>query len=79
MQYAKIGFLIASIAMFPLEMIPCKNSIEELFFKENKMTYDSALVRYTKLHKEQVAVHCPFQFIQSEGYSDIEDMRRPVR
>jgi hypothetical protein len=38
MQYAKIGFLIASIAMFPLEMIPCKNSIEELFFKENKMT-----------------------------------------
>jgi GR25 family glycosyltransferase involved in LPS biosynthesis len=61
--------------------IPTKEAAQELseFLKENKMTYDSALVRYTKLHKEQVAVHCPFQFIQSEGYSNIEDMRRPIR
>jgi GR25 family glycosyltransferase involved in LPS biosynthesis len=47
--------------------------------KANKMTYDSALVRYQKLHPERVAVHCPFQFYQSEGYSNIEGTRREAR
>jgi len=61
--------------------IPTKEAAQELseFLSLNKMTYDSALVRYTKLHKEKVAVYCPFQFVQSEGYSDIEDMQRPIR
>lgn len=47
--------------------------------RANKMTYDSALVRYQKLHPERVAVHCPFQFYQSEGYSNIEGTRRAAR
>jgi hypothetical protein len=51
----------------------------ENFLKENKMTYDSALVRYTKLNRDRVAVHCPFQFVQAEGYSNIEGMLRPIR
>lgn len=47
--------------------------------RANKMTYDSALVRYQKLYPERVAVHCPFQFYQSEGYSNIEGTRRAAR
>jgi GR25 family glycosyltransferase involved in LPS biosynthesis len=47
--------------------------------KANKITYDSALVRYQKLHPERIAVHCPFQFYQSEGYSNIEGARREAR
>jgi len=49
------------------------------FLKENKMTFDSALIRYTKENRSHVAVHCPFIFHQSEGYSDIEATTRPPR
>lgn len=42
--------------------------------KEKPMTFDSVLVRYQKLHPTRVAVHCPFRFFQSEGYSNIEGM-----
>ena len=49
------------------------------FLTKNKMTFDSALVRYTKLNRDRVAVHCPFQFVQSEGYSNIEGTFRPIR
>jgi GR25 family glycosyltransferase involved in LPS biosynthesis len=47
--------------------------------KSNKITFDSALVRYQKLFRPLVAVHCPFQFYQSEGYSNIEGMQRERR
>lgn len=47
--------------------------------KANKMTYDSALIRYQKLHPERVAIYCPFQFYQSEGYSNIEGTQRAAR
>jgi hypothetical protein len=47
--------------------------------KANRMTFDSALVRYQKLYPTQVAVHCPFQFFQSEGYSNIEGAQRAAR
>ena len=49
------------------------------FLEKNKMTFDSALIRYTKLNRARVAVHCPFQFVQAEGYSNIEGMTRPIR
>ncbi|NDG20155.1 MAG: glycosyltransferase family 25 protein [Betaproteobacteria bacterium] len=45
----------------------------------HKITFDSALVRYRKEHPERVSVHCPFLFVQSEGYSDIEGAQRPQR
>ena len=58
-----------------------KESAQEVvdFLTKNKMTFDSALVRYTKLNRGRVAVHCPFQFVQTEGYSNIEGMLRPIR
>lgn len=42
------------------------------FLEANKMTLDSALVRWTKAHRDRVAVYCPFQFVQAEGFSNIE-------
>ena len=47
--------------------------------KDNKITYDSALLRYQKKYRDKVSVHCPFQFYQAEGYSDIENTKRPKR
>jgi len=49
------------------------------FIAANKMTLDSAFVRYKKLHRDRVAIHCPFQFIQSEGFSNIEGVMRLKR
>jgi hypothetical protein len=49
------------------------------FLEANKMTLDSALVRWTKAHRNRVAVYCPFQFVQAEGFSDIEGVRRAER
>lgn len=40
MQIARFALLISCVAGFPICMIPCKDSIEELFFKENKMTFN---------------------------------------
>ena len=61
--------------------IPTAAAATELltFLRSNKMTFDSALIRYTKAHPSQVAIHCPFMFVQAEGYSDIEGVDRPVR
>lgn len=58
-----------------------RDAAEEVlaFLKQNRMTFDSALIRYTKAHRPAVAVHCPFQFYQAEGYSDIEGVARPER
>jgi GR25 family glycosyltransferase involved in LPS biosynthesis len=47
--------------------------------KSNKITYDSALLRYQKKYRDKVSVHCPFQFYQAEGYSDIENTKRAKR
>lgn len=49
------------------------------FLKANRVTFDSALVRYQKRHRDRVAVLCPFQFHQSEGFSNIEGVVRPRR
>jgi hypothetical protein len=58
-----------------------KEDAEELleFLDKNRITYDSALVKWTKANKSRVAVYCPFQFVQSDGYSDIEGVQRPLR
>ena len=42
------------------------------FLLVNRITFDSALVRYQKRFPQSVSVLCPFLFRQSEGYSDIE-------
>ena len=49
------------------------------FLKVNKITFDSSLIRYAKANRDRVSIYCPFQFVQSEGYSDIEGIVRPVR
>jgi len=49
------------------------------FIAANKMTLDSAYVRYTKLHRDHVSVYCPFQFVQAEGFSNIEGAVRAER
>jgi len=49
------------------------------FLEANKMTLDSALVRWTKAHRDRVAVYCPFQFVQAEGFSNIEGALRGER
>jgi len=49
------------------------------FLKANRITFDSALVRYQKKHRDRVAVCCPFQFHQAEGFSNIEGVVRPRR
>ena len=59
-----------------------KNAVDkELvdFIRKNRMTFDSALVKYQKQDPSKVAVFCPFKFYQSEGYSDIEGMDRTER
>jgi len=58
-----------------------KAAAQELlaFLEANRITFDSALVRYVKQHPEEAAVHCPFLFVQSEGYSNIEGALRPTR
>jgi hypothetical protein len=38
MQSSRIGLLFSVIAGFPISMIPSKDSIEDLFFKGQKMT-----------------------------------------
>ena len=55
-----------------------REAAEEMvgFLEANRMTFDSALVRWTKTHKDRVAVYCPLQFVQSDGFSDIEGMAR---
>jgi len=60
---------------------PTRAAAEEVlaFLEENKMTLDSALIRWTKANRTRVAVYCPFQFIQSEGFSDIEGTVRGER
>ena len=60
---------------------PNRESAQEVlaFLETHKMTYDSALIRWTKSHKNEVSVYCPFQFIQSEGFSNIEGAKRPTR
>jgi len=47
-----------------------------VFLKANRVTFDSALVRYQKRHRERVAVLCPFQFYQAAGMSNIEGVYR---
>ena len=61
--------------------IKTKVAAEELveFLRKNRMTFDSALVKYQKQDPSKVAVFCPFKFYQSEGYSDIEGMDRTER
>jgi hypothetical protein len=49
------------------------------FIKKNRMTFDSALIRYTKTYPERIAIFCPFQLFQSSGYSNIEAATRPMR
>lgn len=58
-----------------------KEAGEEMlvFLKANRVTFDSALVRYQKRHRERVAVLCPFQFHQAAGMSNIEGFFRPLR
>jgi len=58
-----------------------KAAAEEMvvFLKANRVTFDSALVRYQKKHRERVAVLCPFQFHQAAGISNIEGVHRPMR
>jgi GR25 family glycosyltransferase involved in LPS biosynthesis len=62
------GFRTAAAAQHVLELL-----------RDNRITFDSALVKYQKLHPSHVAVHCPFQFYQAEGYSNIEGTRRARR
>lgn len=50
-----------------------------VFLKANRVTFDSALVRYQKKHRDRVAVLCPFQFHQAAGMSNIEGFFRPSR
>lgn len=50
-----------------------------VFLKANRITFDSALVRFQKQHRERVAVLCPFQFHQAAGISNIEGVFRPRR
>jgi len=50
-----------------------------VFLKANRVTFDSALVRYQKKHRDRVAVLCPFQFHQAAGISNIEGVHRPMR
>jgi len=50
-----------------------------VFLKANRVTFDSALVRYQKKHRDRVAVVCPFQFHQAAGMSNIEGVHRPMR
>ena len=47
-----------------------------VFLKANRVTFDSALVRYQKKHRDRVAVLCPFQFYQAAGMSNIEGVYR---
>ena len=49
------------------------------FLKKNRMTFDSALIRYTKTYPDRIAVFCPFQIAQASGYSNIEAATRPMR
>jgi len=58
-----------------------KAAAEEMlvFLKANRVTFDSALVRYQKKHRDRVAVLCPFQFHQAAGFSNIESVVRPTR
>jgi len=58
-----------------------KSDAEEVlqFLQKTKITFDSALIRYRKIHLSETYILSPFQFYQSEGYSDIEDVQRPVR
>ena len=50
-----------------------------VFLKANRVTFDSALVRYQKKHRDRVAVLCPFQFYQAAGMSNIEGVYRSFR
>jgi hypothetical protein len=58
-----------------------KSDAEEVleFLQKTRITFDSALVKYRKTHPSETYVFCPFQFYQSEGYSNIEDEQRPTR
>jgi GR25 family glycosyltransferase involved in LPS biosynthesis len=58
-----------------------KAAAEEMvvFLKANRVTFDSALVRYQKKHRDRVAVLCPFQFYQAAGMSNIEGVYRSFR
>jgi hypothetical protein len=58
-----------------------KEAAQEIvsFLHDNKITFDSALLRFTKAYRSRVAVHCPFVFFQSDGFSDIEGVVRPAR
>ena len=60
---------------------PTRKAAEEVleFLEANKMTLDSALIRWTKANRARVAVYCPFQFVQAEGFSDIEGTVRGER
>jgi hypothetical protein len=49
------------------------------FLEANRMTFDSALVRWTKTHRHRVAVYCPFLFKQASGFSNIEGAVRIER
>jgi Glycosyltransferase family 25 (LPS biosynthesis protein) len=58
-----------------------KSDAEEVleFLQKTKITFDSALIKYRKIHPSETYIFCPFQFYQSEGYSNIEDEQRPIR
>ena len=57
-----------------------KSAAQEVltFLEANRMTFDSALIRHVK-QTGSAAIHCPFLYVQSEGYSDIEGTMRPKR
>jgi len=61
--------------------IRTRAAAEELVahLKSNKMTYDSALIRYQKTNRSQVSVYCPYPIGHAAGYSDIEDTDRPAQ
>lgn len=48
------------------------------FLESTKITYDSALIRWRKNNPGRVAIHCPFTFSHSDGFSDIEGVIRKI-
>jgi len=58
-----------------------KKAAEEIvdYLDKHKMTFDSALIRYTKENQDKVWYFCPFKFYQREGYSNIEGAYRAER
>ena len=60
--------------------IPNASSAQDLvdFLDTHKMTYDSALIRWSKQPHALIAIHCPFLFAHSDGFSNIEGIVRHI-